>query len=134
MSIASKIAQKIHNMSSKSPTRSEQGDDDETVVDQTEKGSSTSRGFPKTSGRNSSISAKKDNKPQKSASKVDKSELQPKDSDKDDMTCHSCQVSGHKYLAECEMCDFWYCAKCQHLKADVMKLLNACKKKVHWFL
>ena len=31
------------------------------------------------------------------------------------------------------MCDFWYFAKCQHLKADVMKLLNACKKNVHWF-
>ena len=37
MSIASKIAQKIHNMSSKSPTRGEQGDDDETFVDQTGK-------------------------------------------------------------------------------------------------
>jgi hypothetical protein len=28
------------------------------------------------------------------------------------MTCHTCKVSGHKYLVECELSDFWYYAKC----------------------
>ena len=50
----------------------------------------------------------------------------------DKMMCHSCKAEGHKYLAWCEICENWYCAKCQHLKVDTMKILIA-YKSIHWF-
>ena len=48
------------------------------------------------------------------------------------MMCHSCKAEGHKYLACCEICDNWYCAKCQYIKADARKILIA-YKSIHWF-
>ena len=51
--------------------------------------------------------------------------------DREKMTCHTCKVSGHKYLADCELCYFWYSAKCQHLKIDAMKRL-ALYGNTHW--
>ena len=75
-------------------------------------------------------------KTNKSGDKGEKIETQSIESlpvdDLDNMTCHTCEVSGHKYLAECELCDFWYCAKCQHLKTDAMKLL-ALYGNIYWF-
>ena len=49
------------------------------------------------------------------------------------MICNSCKVGGHTKLTECEMCEEWYCAKCQNLKADIVNLLKTNCKSIHWF-
>ena len=71
--------------------------------------------------------------------KLDKSDKIPQKSDKqatggkvDKMACHVCKTEGHKLLACCEICENWFCGKCQHLKMDAMKLLHNVKT-IHWF-
>lgn len=69
---------------------------------------------------------------QATGGKVDKSTAGLNVQIDDKCTCHECKTEGHKFLANCEICEKRFCGKCQHLKMDVLKLLASCKT-VHWF-
>ena len=136
MSLSDKIAQKLHKMTSPKGKSKKDGSL-ESDKDDISVGSAVAEmgscGNTRGKSRSASLS-KKDQKLVKSGEKTNKGGKtdQGTDIDERDMTCHTCKVSGHKYLAECELCDFWFCAKCEHLKSDAMKLL-ALYRNIHWF-
>jgi ribosomal protein L37AE/L43A len=133
MSLSDKIAQKLHKMTSpkgkiKKDGSLESDEDDISVGSAMAEMAScgNTRGKSRTaslSKKEQKLSGEKTNKGEKTDQRIDVDE-------RDKMTCHTCKVSGHKYLAECELCDFWFCAKCQHLKSDAMKLL-ALYRNIH---
>ena len=52
--------------------------------------------------------------------------------DTDPMQCSKCRSLRNSNLTECEVCAFWFCGKCTHLKQDALKALHACKG-IHWY-